>query len=257
MQGMLAPRPVRGVRRPARKPKPAPPPPEEPGPAETLAEVTRTLRSNRLRRQVKVAADWQVVPATVVAMVKAARLPGWPESHPLSDPTALTGRLAVASLALPDPVSLPMDRLPTRYNARLQKVADAGFYSGGLFTPSIPVDAFNNAVWTDAWQNPFGSRSTFGDNSQPVRTPPQVAAAVSGLVAGAGASRNSSHVSPWDVAIAAGTAAGKGWLGGLVLGKTVGALAGMPPEAQRKLQDIGLWGGLLTGAVKSVFGRPE
>lgn len=136
---------------------------------------------------------------------------------------------------------------------------DAGD-SGALFFPSIPVDAFNRAVWNDtahpgsAQNNPFGTKSPWGDNNQPLGTPPPVAAAVTGVVAGTGAALNQTHVSPWEVAMTAGLAAGKGYLGGLVLGKTVGALAGLSPKAQKGLQQLGLWSGMLSGAVNSLFG---
>ncbi len=127
----------------------------------------------------------------------------------------------------------------------------------GLFTPSIPVDAFNNAVWSDVVgpRNPYGTRSAYGDNSQDLGTPYDVAAVASGVVAGAGAARDTSHVSPWDVATTAGIAAGKGYLGGLLLGKVVGVLAGASPETQQRMKDVGMWGGLLTGAVGAVFGE--
>lgn len=126
----------------------------------------------------------------------------------------------------------------------------------GMFAPSIPVDAFNNAVWSDAAMgvNAFGTRPAFGPSDSRLHTPPAVAATVSGLVAGAGAARDSGRVSPWDVARAAGSAAGSGLLGGLALGRTVGALAGLSDEGQKRLQDVGLWGGMLAGAVRATFG---
>jgi hypothetical protein len=255
--GMIASRrPSRPLRKAVRpKPKPILPAPE-PSPEETMESAVQAVRAIRTRRNRKMA-GWDAVPASVALRVQLGAVASPIDGDPLSDPAVMINKLATAALSLPD--TLPhldvMEPVEYALPERLQKRADGIMPGHDLFTPSIPVDAFNNAVWTDAWQNPFGSRSTFGDNSQQMRTSPQVAAAVSGLVSGAGAARNTSHVSPWDVALAAGTAAGKGWLGGLVLGKTVGTLAGMSPEAQKGLQDVGLWGGLLTGAVNSVFGR--
>lgn len=131
--------------------------------------------------------------------------------------------------------------------------------SGALFLPTIPVDAFNRSVWQDATNphaamyNPYGTKSPWGDNSQPLGTPPAVAAAATGIVAGTGAALNQTHVSPWDVAMTAAATAGKGYLAGLLVGKTIGALAGLSPKAQKGVQQIGLWSGMLTSAINSLF----
>ncbi len=128
---------------------------------------------------------------------------------------------------------------------------------GALFMPTIPKDAFNAAVWSDVAQtpNPYGSKSSWGDDSQRLGTPPPVAATVSGIVAGTAAATGQEVVSPWQVAMTAASTAGKGYLAGLAFGKTLGALAGLQPEAQKQLQQYGLWGGMLSGAVGSLFGR--
>jgi hypothetical protein len=200
-------------------------------------------------------ADWASVPSQVTFRIKAALVSPL-VGDPLDSPASLVSHLVAASLALPDHTPVPKEAcLEGELPDVLQKRADGGIT--GLFTPSIPVDAFNNAVWQDAIPNPYGTRSTFGDNSQRLGTPPQVAAVVTGLISGAGAARESSHVSPMDVAMAAGAAAGKGWLGGLVLGKTLGALAGLPPEGQERLKQVGLFGGMLTGAVRELFGKGD
>lgn len=135
----------------------------------------------------------------------------------------------------------------------------AGEDMTGITIKSIPVDAFNQAVWNDvaAVPNPFGTKSPWGDNDQPMRTPANVAAAVSGLVSGTSALQgNATRVSPFDIAMTAATSGLKGWTAGLAAGKVLGTLAGLKPEYQQKLQTAGLWGGLLTGAVKSLFGGP-
>jgi len=151
--------------------------------------------------------------------------------------------------------AIPTTHVPA---ALLKQADEMGIgATGAMFTPSIPVDAFNNVVWNDVHSapNPFGTQGPWGDQSQPMRTPADIAAAASGAVAAAGAMRGSTHVSPWDVAMVAGTAAGKGYLGGMVLGKTVGALAGLSPAGQQQVRQLGMWGGLLTGAVRATFGR--
>lgn len=129
--------------------------------------------------------------------------------------------------------------------------------TGALFAPTIPVDAFNQAVWNDVTQapNPWGTKSPWSDNAQPLHTPAPVAAAASGLVAGAAAARNgASHVSIWDVAKAGAIGGGQGLLAGLVGGKVIGALTGLQPKAQKKVWQLGAAGGALTKAMQIVFG---
>jgi len=153
--------------------------------------------------------------------------------------------------------SSPWHNYPNEPRATSPLMAKAAESAGALFVPSIPVDAFNKAVWNDVdVKNPFGSKSSWGDNSQPMSTPPYVAATMGGLVSAAGAARNSSHVSPWDVArVAAGMGVGGayGAVTGLMAGKMLGALAGLTPEAQKSVQQTGLWAGVLTGLTKSLF----
>jgi hypothetical protein len=127
--------------------------------------------------------------------------------------------------------------------------------TGFLHIPTIPVDAFNKAIWNDVGGRPnaFGAKSPWGDNSQPLTTPPNVASFASGIVSGAGAATGQERVSPLQVAATAGLTAGKGYLAGLAVGKLFGALAGLKPEAQQQLQQTGMWAGLVTGAVNSLF----
>lgn len=125
-----------------------------------------------------------------------------------------------------------------------------------LFEKRIPVDAFNAAVWNDVRSagNPFGTRSPWGDRDQPLGTPPHVAAAASGLVAAAsGTSGGDEYVSPWDVAVAAAVSGGKGLLAGLTAGRILGTLAGLQPDQQKQLQRMGMWGGLIGGAIQAAY----
>lgn len=155
-----------------------------------------------------------------------------------------------------------LTRLPVE-KLKLKKIGSflggrSGMDAGAAFLPSIPVDSFNRAVWNDVTvgSSSFGSKDRFGTNNQPMKTPAPVAAAVSGIVSGASAAKgNVKHVSAWDIARTAAISGAKGWLGGLVLGKTLGALAGISPESQKKLQQIGVWGGILTGAAQKAFSR--
>lgn len=133
--------------------------------------------------------------------------------------------------------------------------------TGALFLPSIPVDAFNRAIWSDTGPaNPFGTRSSWGDNSQTMRTPPSAAASVGGLVAATGIAKNSPMVSPWDIACVAANAGINAGLGGvtgaatgLATGKILGVLAGLTPSAQQYVQRTGLWAGVVSGLARSLF----
>lgn len=127
----------------------------------------------------------------------------------------------------------------------------------GLMAPSIPVDAFNRVVWNDVRptsyaNNPYGTRSPWGDNSQPMHTPPQLAAATTGLMSGIGAMAQSPIISPGTI-INGLVSAGVGLATANVAGRTLGALAGLTPEAQNKIQDLGLWAGVLHAVVPPVL----
>lgn len=117
-------------------------------------------------------------------------------------------------------------------NVLLGKQADAG----GLFVPAIPVDAFNRVVWADP------------------NTPAPLRAATAGLVDAAGRARGGAEVvSPFDVGrIAIGM--GSGLASGMLVGKVLGALAGLTPEAQRTLQQTGMWAGAVRNVVPRAFG---
>jgi hypothetical protein len=127
--------------------------------------------------------------------------------------------------------------------------------AGGDFVTSIPVDAFNRVVWAGTSRVPsaFGTRDPFGTRDTPLMTPPPVAAFTSGLVAGTGAVTGQTHVSPWQVGLAAARTAGVGYSAGLGFGRLLGGLAGLRPETQTALQQTGLWAGLLTGGVRQLL----
>jgi hypothetical protein len=107
---------------------------------------------------------------------------------------------------------------------------------GGLFMPSIPVDLFNRAVLVD----PFAT--------------PQLQAATIGMTEAANQSRGGMGIiSPYDLArIGVGMGAGlaQAYLGGKVLG----ALAGLTPQAQKRLQQTGAFAGALKAVVPGLFG---
>jgi hypothetical protein len=117
----------------------------------------------------------------------------------------------------------------------------------GLFAPTIPVDAFNRAVWSDAATG-YSQAGIVGGH-----TAPQIAAATTGIMRGVAAQTRSPIVSPANV-INTLASAGVGLATANVAGRTIGALAGMTPAAQEKIQDIGLWAGALHAVIPPLFG---
>lgn len=174
---------------------------------------------------------------------------GWLSPWPFVDPPELPKDSPQPAIGAASTIAGNSENWPEKL-AEFRSGADLG-------VPSIPVDAFNEIVWNDVKHpaNPFGTKSQWGDNSQRLGTPPQVAATTSGLLAGAQAARGGAElVSPMDVAMAAAVGGGKGLIAGLVLGKTLAALAGLEPQTQSMLQRAGFWGGALTAAVQRAFG---
>lgn len=117
--------------------------------------------------------------------------------------------------------------------------------SSGLFAPKVPVPKFNDMVWHDVakgMQNPYG-----------IHTDPQIGAATTGLMSGIASQARSPIISPATV-INGIASAGVGLATANLAGRALSALAGLTPEAQDKLQDMGLYGGMLHAIVPSIFG---
>lgn len=112
------------------------------------------------------------------------------------------------------------------------KTASDEYYKEAMnnFDPLINRNHFNNSVLND----PF--------------TPPHIRAATAGVVSAASSVRGSNLVSPWDVARIA-ISAGSGSMSGLILGRTLGVLAGLSSEQQKNLQNVGWWAGVLKSVV--------
>jgi hypothetical protein len=122
---------------------------------------------------------------------------------------------------------------------KLFKKADFGTEGGGgsSFLPVIPTDQFNQTVWND----PF--------------TPAAIRAATTGLVEAASLSRGgTNYVTPLDI-MHIGLGAGSGFASASLVGRTLGALAGLRPESQRTLQQGGMWAGILSSVIPLAFGR--
>lgn len=129
-------------------------------------------------------------------------------------------------------------------------VKAANFQSNtNLVAPIIKVDAFNRAVWADASRG-FAQNGIIEGGGF---TPPPVAAATTGIVSGIAAQARSPIISPAHV-ITGLASAGVGLATASLAGRTIGALAGLTPAAQEKIQDIGLWSGMLSAAIPPVFG---
>jgi hypothetical protein len=117
------------------------------------------------------------------------------------------------------------------------KYADSGY----PFAGRIPVDQFNRVVWNDL-------RSAGGYTSPPL------AAATTGILQAASLSRGANLVTPVDIA-RIGLGMGSGYISGLVAGKVLGALAGLTPPAQQRLQQAGVWAGMLSNVIPGILGN--
>lgn len=118
-----------------------------------------------------------------------------------------------------------------------------------LRTTQISVPQFNNAVWRDV-QKGFNNNS-FAPSG--LHTPPQTAAMATGIMSGIGSAQRSSIISPANV-ISGIASAGVGLATANIAGRALGALAGLTPAAQNKLQDMGLFAGMLHAIVPPILG---
>ena len=116
-----------------------------------------------------------------------------------------------------------------------------------LFAPTVNVPQFNQAAWGDV------QRGMYTNNFQNY-TPPQFAAATTGLMTGISTAQNSPIIRPVDV-IRGIASAGVGLATANMAGRALSALAGLTPAGQEKLQDMGLWGGMMHAIVPSMFGQ--
>jgi hypothetical protein len=120
------------------------------------------------------------------------------------------------------------------------------FSNEPMFAPTVSVPQFNSAAWQDV---NMGMYRGFQNH-----TPPQFAAATTGLMSGISTNMRSPIIRPVDV-INGIASAGVGLATATVAGKALSAMAGLTPAGQAKLQDMGLWGGMMHAIVPSLFGR--
>lgn len=132
--------------------------------------------------------------------------------------------------------------------------------AGGVGLRAVPMDAFNQAIWNDvrmgmtSSRNPYGTKSPWGDDSQQMHTPPQLGAATSGIATGIQDMYGGRNVLSPAHFIRGLATAGVDVATAKLVGGTLGALGGLTPDAQQKIQDVGLWGGLIRGTVGSMLG---
>lgn len=113
-----------------------------------------------------------------------------------------------------------------------------------LYAPTISVPQFNNAAWTDVQR---GMMNGFQNH-----TPPQYAAATTGFMTGLATTQRSPIISPATV-ISGLASAGVGLATANIAGRALSALAGLTPAGQQKLQDLGMWGGMMHAIVPAMF----
>lgn len=122
----------------------------------------------------------------------------------------------------------------------LTKYGQDGFLSGSFFDstpgPVISKNNFGEVVWSD--QN----------------TPIPLRAATLGVLEAASINKNSNWITPVDIADIS-LSMGSGWLTGYTVGKILGALAGLPPSIQKRIQEVGMWSGALQSTVPKLFGN--
>lgn len=116
------------------------------------------------------------------------------------------------------------------------------FSQASLYAPTVSVPNFNAATWQSVSQNNGFS------------PPPSYAAAATGLMSGLSAQQRSPIIRPVDV-IRGVASAGVGLATANIAGRALSAMAGLTPDGQKKLQDMGMWGGMLHAIVPSVFGQ--
>lgn len=119
-------------------------------------------------------------------------------------------------------------------------------YSNSLFEPIVDVPQFNTSAWNDARLAQY--------TGNPMFTPPAYAAAATGLMSGISTAQRSPIIRPIDV-IHGIASAGVGLATANVAGRALSAMAGLTPAGQQKLQDMGLWGGMMHAIVPTIFGR--
>jgi hypothetical protein len=117
----------------------------------------------------------------------------------------------------------------------------------GINQPSINVPQFNTLMWRDVHKGMINPYGPYGSH-----TPPPIAAAATGMTSGLSAGLGSSIIRPADM-VQGFVAAGMSPQSANLAGRTLGALASLSPASQYHLQNMGLWGGMVTAVVPPMF----
>ena len=129
-----------------------------------------------------------------------------------------------------------------RAGKQVQASVKEAFNTGAAYIPAIDVNEMNQVVW--------------GDPRVARRLDPPMQAAATGLVTGAAhlpGRHQTKFVTPMDIGrMAAGM--GSGYVSGLLVGKALGTMMGMPKDTQDTLKQTGMWAGVLANIVPKAFG---
>ena len=116
------------------------------------------------------------------------------------------------------------------------------FNTGVGYIPAIDVNELNQVIWRDP--------RVAG------RLDPGMQAATTGLITGAAhlpGRRQTQFITPMDIGrVAAGM--GTGYGSGLLVGRALGAMMGMPQPVQDRLKQTGMWAGVIANIIPKAFG---
>lgn len=170
----------------------------------------------------------------------------WTKNALLCHPDALAGTLTGSRLCLRPYLATSPVTIKAGREALVQltgektafSIADQSPMSGGLdslsFLPAIDHNSFVHDVWNDH------------------QTPMPIRAATIGLLNNAQyASGGQPFISPYNIAQVSDD-----FHRGLLVGKSLGAMAGVAPNVSRDLKDQGVWANVLTRIVPQAFPDP-
>jgi len=182
-------------------------------------------------------------------MTPHAKVPMSPNELTLRDNFYKGSDWQATKAALPQPSELFM-----RAAEGFCKVAYSGYGgSAGVSLKQVPVDSFNRAIWNDVHNGRQSSTANPYGMGTP-NTPPYIAAAASGLVTGVQQMYGGAPILRPTHFISGLANAGLDLATARIAGGVLGALGGLTPAGQTKLQDLGIWGGFMRGVAGSVLG---
>lgn len=170
----------------------------------------------------------------------AGLVKGWPLHERKTYDTEIPLRQAGPPKVIEQDIEL--DPLVKEAIANPNPFTDWGPGESGAFPPPIDAEKLVQTIYTPPVSQ---------------QLPPETQAATAGLVVGAGHHQTGGEYMPRLVSpLAVGRMSagmGSGWLSGLLVGKVLGALTGMPDSAQARLRSTGLWAGAIANMVPLAF----